>query len=66
METSWNVKDYPDAPNEWNDVKTISGKIWVCYAFETEVPKDWDNARILEDMYDNIDDYTQDLKEIDY
>lgn len=62
METSWNVYDYPDPPEE--KTKTIKGKMYLVYKFEMEVPEDWDLADIKEDMYNNIDDYQQDLDEI--
>lgn len=62
METSWNVYDYPDPPEE--KTKTIKGKMYLVYKFEMEVPEDWDLADIKEDMYNNIDYYQQDLDEI--
>ena len=62
METSWNVYDYPDPPEE--KTKTIKGRMYLVYKFEMEVPEDWDLADIKEDMYNNIDDYQQDLDEI--
>lgn len=62
METSWNVYDYPDPPEE--KTKTIKGKMYLVYKFEMEIPEDWDLADIKEDMYNNIDDYQQDLDEI--
>lgn len=62
METSWNVYDYPEPPEE--RTKTIKGKIYVAYKFEMEVPYDWNECDIKNDMYENISDYQQDLDEI--
>ena len=62
METSWNVYDYPEPPEE--RTKTIKGKMYLVYKFEMEVPEDWDESDIKNDMYDNINDYQQDLAEI--
>lgn len=62
METSLMVYDYPDPAEE--TAKTIKGKIYVVYKFEMDVPKDWDLGDIKEDMYDNIEDYQQELDEI--
>lgn len=62
METSLNVYDYPEPPGE--RTKTIKGKIYVAYKFEMEVPEDWDESDIKNDMYDNINEYQQDLDEI--
>ena len=55
METSWNVYDYPDPPEE--KTKTIKGKMYLVYKFEMEVPEDWDESDIKNDMYENIDEY---------
>jgi len=62
METSWNVYDYPEPQEE--RTKTIKGKMYLVYKFEMEVPEDWDESDIKNDMYDNINDYQQDLDEI--
>ena len=62
METSWNVYDYPDPPEE--KTKTIKGKMYLVYKFEMEVPEDWDESDIKNDMYNNISEYEQDLDEI--
>lgn len=62
METSLMVNDYPEPPEE--KTKTINGKIYVVYKFEVEVPDKWDLADIKDDMYENIEDYQQDLDEI--
>lgn len=56
---------YPDAPSEWNKTKTIEGKIWVCYEFETEVPESWDKDQIKEEIKDNLKEYQQDISEVD-
>lgn len=62
METSWNVYDYPEPPER--RTKTIKGRMYLVYKFEMEVPYDWDESDIRNDMYDNIIDYQQDLDEI--
>ena len=62
METSLNVYDYPDPPEE--KTKTIKGKMYLVYKFEMEVPEDWDECDIKNDMYNNISEYQQDLDEI--
>lgn len=62
MRTSWQVYDYP-APDD--NLKTIKGVICVSYKFETEVPKDWDEERIRQDIYENTRDYTENIDEID-
>ena len=62
METSLNVYDYPDPPEE--RTKTIKGKMYLVYKFEMEVPEDWDESDIKNDMYENINEYEQDLDEI--
>lgn len=62
METSWNVYDYPE-PSE-PKTKTIKGRMYLAYKFEMEVPEEWDESDILNDMYDNISEYQQDLDEI--
>ena len=45
METSLNVYDYPE-PKE-DKVKTIKGKVYFIYKFETEVPSNCDMSDIL-------------------
>ena len=62
METSLNVYDYPDPPEE--KTKTIKGKMYLVYKFEMEVPEDWDESDIKNDMYNNSSEYEQDLDEI--
>ena len=62
IETSLMVNDYPEPPEE--KTKTIKGKMYLVYKFEMEVPYDWDECDIKEDMYDNINEYQQDLDEI--
>lgn len=64
METSWNVYDYPDPPEE--KTKTIKGRMYLEYKFEMEIPEDWDLADIKEDMYENLSDYQQDLDDLDF
>ena len=62
METSLMVYDYPEPPEK--ETKTIKGKIYVAYKFEMEVPCDWDENDIREDIYENLSEYQQDLDEI--
>ena len=62
METSLNVYDYPEPPEE--RTKTIKGKMYLVYKFEMEVPEEWDESDVLNDMYENINEYQQDLDEI--
>lgn len=61
METSWNVYDYPEPKKT---TKTIKGEITITYKFETEVPKDWDETRIYQDVMENTDEYIQSMDEI--
>lgn len=58
----WRVTDYPE-PKE-DRTKTIKGKIYIAYKFEMEVPEEWDTADIKNDMYENLNDYLQDMDEI--
>ena len=62
MDTSLMVYDYPEPPEE--KTKIIKGKIYLAYKFEMEVPYNWDECDIKNDMYDNISEYQQDLDEI--
>ena len=62
IETSLMVDDYPTLPEE--KTKTIKGKMYLVYKFEMEVPEEWDESDILNDMYENINEYQQDLDEI--
>ena len=55
---------YPEAPEK--ETKIIKGKIYIEYKFEMEVPKEWDKADIVNDMWDNTKEYMQDLSNIDY
>jgi len=64
METSLMVYDYPEAPEK--ETKTIKGKIFLTYKFEMEVPKEWETADIVDDMWANVNEYQQDLDDIDY
>lgn len=47
------------------ETKTIYGRMVLIYKFKTEVPKDWDEADIKNDMWENTIDYQQDLDDID-
>ena len=51
METSLNVYDYPEPHEE--KTKTKKGKMYLVYKFEMEVPEDWDESDIKNDMYNN-------------
>lgn len=61
METSWNVYDYPEPEDK---TKTIKGEITITYKFETEVPKEWDETRIYQDVMENTEEYMQSMDEI--
>ncbi len=62
METSLMVYDYPEPPEK--ETKIIKGKVYLVYKFEMEVPCDWDENDIREDIYENLSEYQQDLDEI--
>lgn len=62
METSLMVYDYPEPTEE--RTKIIKGKMYLVYKFEMEVPENWGESDIKNDMYDNISGYQQDLAEI--
>lgn len=62
IETSLMVDDYP-TPQE--NTKTIKGSISLTYTFEVEVPDGWDEERIKEDIKENLNEYLQDVEEID-
>lgn len=63
METSLNVYDYPSPPEK--KTKTIKGRLYLEYKFEMEVPDDWEESDIKQDVYENTSEYQQDLDEID-
>lgn len=63
IETSLMVNDYPE-PHE-KEMKTVKGTIYLTYKFEVEVPAEWNNEKIEEDMRENLCDYQQDLIETD-
>ena len=48
---------YPSPPET---TKTINVEVSVTYKFETEVPKNWDNERIIDDIQANLDEYIYD------
>lgn len=54
---------YPEPKEE--RVKTIEGKIWICYEFETEVPEKWDEDQIKEDIKENLKEYQQEISEVE-
>ena len=62
METSLMVYDYPSPPEE--KTKTIKGKVYLEYKFEMEVPSNWEDIDIIQDIHENISEYQQDLVEI--
>ena len=62
IETSLMVDDYPTPPN---NSKTIKGSISLTYTFEVEIPDDWNEERIKEDIKENLNEYLQDVEEID-
>ena len=63
METSLNVYDYPTPPEE--KTKTIKGRLYLTYKFEMEVPDDWEICDIKQNVYENVNDYQQDLDDIE-
>ena len=58
----WGVYDYP-VPKE--TTKEIKGKICVTYDFVTDVPKDWDREKIINDIEENLNDYIDNEYTID-
>lgn len=62
IETSLIVDDYP-TPKE--NTKKVKGSIVLTYNFDTEVPNDWDEERIKEDIKENLNEYLQNVEEID-
>lgn len=61
IETSLMVDDYP-TPKE--NAKKVKGSIVLTYNFDTEVPNDWDEERIKADIRENLEEYLQELDEI--
>lgn len=61
IETSLMVDDYP-TPQE--NSKTIKGSIILTYTFEMEVPENWDEDRIKQDIKEDLNEYLQELDEI--
>lgn len=61
IETSLMVDDYP-TPQE--NSKTIKGSIVLTYNFEVEVPDNWDEDRIKQDIKEDLNEYLQELDEI--
>ena len=51
-------------PNE-EETKTISGYVTITYKFEREVPVNWDNEEIEQDIKDYLEDYQEELVDID-
>lgn len=56
METSLNVYDYPSPPEI--EEKTIKAKIYLSFEIEEEVPKSWTREDIINDIKENLDDFT--------
>lgn len=67
METSWNVYDYPDPPEK--RTKVVQAKVYMTFNVELEVPEDWENEDIANDIKENIDDfdwYDQEIEDIEF
>lgn len=63
METSWNVSDYPE-PIE-KKMKTVNAKVYVTYNLEFEVPEDWEDEDIANDITENFDEFDLSNQEIE-
>jgi len=61
IETSLMIDDYP-TPKE--NTKKVKGSIVLTYNFDTEVPSDWNEDRVKEDIRENLEEYLQELDEI--
>ena len=66
METSWNISDYPE-PIE-KKMKTVNAKVYMTFNLEFEVPEDWEDEDIANDIKENINDfdwYNQEIEDIE-
>jgi hypothetical protein len=66
METSWNVSDYPE-PIE-KKMKTVHAKVYMTFNLEFEVPEDWEDEDIANDIKENINDFdwcNQEIEDIE-
>lgn len=66
METSWNVSDYPE-PIE-KKMKTVNAKVYMTFNLEFEVPEDWEDEDIANDIKENINDFdwcNQEIEDIE-
>ena len=66
METSLNVSDYPE-PIE-KKMKTVNAKVYMTFNLEFEVPEDWEDEDIANDIKENINDfdwYNQEIEDIE-
>lgn len=61
IETSLMVDDYPTSKE---NTKKVKGSIVLTYTFDTEVPSDWNEDRVKEDIRENLEEYLQELDEI--
>lgn len=64
METSLNVKDYPE-PEEM-ETKHIIAKVYISFEVDYDVPECWDKEQIERDIMENIDDLSWSNQEIEY
>ena len=55
METNWNVSAYPE-PIE-RKMKTVNAKVYMTFNLEFEMPEDWEDEDIVNDIKENIDDF---------
>lgn len=51
---------YPTPREE--DTEVLKGKICVTYTFETEVPSEWNYEDIIDDIKNNLSEYTYDAE----
>ena len=63
MDTSWNVYDYPE-PIE-RKMKTVTAKVYVTYNLEFEVPEDWEDEDIANDITENFDEFDLSNRDIE-
>lgn len=56
IETSLNVYDYPSPPEI--EKKTIRPHILISFDLEYDVPKSWTKEKIIDDIKENLDDFT--------
>ena len=63
METSLNVRDYPE-PEEM-ETKHVTAKVCISFEVDYDVPECWDKEQIEQDIVENIDDLSWSNQEIE-